>query len=86
MTPFGVITSEVRHSSDQAVAMVVDGRVEEGMRNYWAHFVQDSAADCPNEVAVPQAGDQLILVLEEMTVNLEAAANGGDEFDSEVDR
>lgn len=45
MTPFGVVTSEVKQRSDQAVAMVIDGRVER-MRNYWAAMVDaDGFAD-----------------------------------------
>lgn len=81
MTPFGVITSEVSHRSDQAVSMVVDGRIEEGiMRNYWAEFVKGSSKQTgPDEVAMPQAGDELILVLEEMSIDL-------DDFDKAVDK
>lgn len=45
MAPFGVVTSEVKHQSDQAVAMVIDGRVER-MRNYWSAMVDaDGFAD-----------------------------------------
>jgi hypothetical protein len=48
--------------------MVVDGRVDVGMRNYWAAFI-DNLVD--NEIALPQAGDELILVLEEVKMNLD---------------
>ncbi len=65
MAPFGVVVSETTHSSDQAVAMVVDGRVER-MRNYWAKQESEDA-----DVEVPQAGDELVLMLERIEMRLE---------------
>jgi hypothetical protein len=93
MTPFGVVSSDVSHCSDQQVAMVIDGRVE-CMRNYWASFVRDSASDDMvsmqnrrlqgnssaiggtgaadgNELAMPQPGDELILILESTTMDVD---------------
>jgi len=66
MAPFGVVAS--LNSSDQGMAMIVDGRVDVGMLNYWASFI-DNLVD--NEIALPQAGDELILVLEEVKMNLD---------------
>lgn len=68
MAPFGVVVSEVTHSSEQAVAMVVDGRVER-MRNYWARQESEDA-----DIEVPQPGDELILALERREVRLEPEA------------
>ena len=65
MAPFGVVVSETTHQSDQAVAMVVDGRVER-MRNYWA--VQNSE---DSDVEVPQSGDELVFVLDRQEMRLE---------------
>ena len=64
MAPFGVVVSETTHSSDQAVAMVVDGRVER-MRNYWA---KQGAED--EEIEMPQPGDELVFVLERREMRL----------------
>ncbi len=117
MTPFGVVASDTTQSSDQGVAMVVDGRLDGGMRNYWASFVPDAGRDdllsasaspgrrrnsrkkhaawvmgsnaAPNEVALPQPGDELILVLREVKVNLEASSEGFDDDEAlqdELDR
>lgn len=61
MTPFGVVVSEVTHRSDQAVAMVVDGRIEKGgVRNYWVD--EEDGKDDDNSSA-PQPGDELAFVL-----------------------
>jgi hypothetical protein len=76
MTPFGVVVSEVSHCSDQCAAMVVDGRVER-MRNYWA--AEDPEDN--NSVVMPQAGDELVLVLEHMEVKLDEKS-----WEEEVDR
>jgi len=110
MAPFGVVASDTAHASDQGVAIVVDGRLDGGMRNYWASFVTDAGSDdpllstssmqggplrrknrkkqaaapamgsstVPGEVALPQPGDELILILKEVKMNLQAAAEGLD--------
>jgi hypothetical protein len=65
MAPFGVVVSENMHSSDLAVAMIVDGRVER-MRNYW---VKQGSED--EDVEVPQAGDELIFMLERREMRLD---------------
>jgi hypothetical protein len=78
MAPFGVITSEVKHSSDQGVAMVVDGRVE-CMRNYWASFTADGLS-----LEMPQAGDELILVLERVAKDIELKADSS--LEKELDK
>jgi hypothetical protein len=44
MAPFGVVTSEVKHRSDQGVAMVIDGRVER-MRNYWVAMADGDGSE-----------------------------------------
>jgi len=77
MSPFGVVASEVTHSSDQGVAMVVDGRVE-CMRNYWASF--EGAED---ELDMPQPGNELILVLERVMVDVECRSAS---LEQELDR
>lgn len=68
MAPFGVVVSEATHGSEQAVAMVVDGRVER-MRNYWARQRSED-----EDVELPQPGDELVLALERREVRLEAEA------------
>jgi hypothetical protein len=85
MTPFGVVASDVSHSSDQAVAVVVDGRVQQ-VTNYWASLLGPSPPPASggggggrhrgphggNSVLdgedwrLPEAGDELILVLQRM--------------------
>lgn len=66
ITPFGVVSSETSHrgGEQQAVAMVVDGRVERGngLRNFWGQG--ESATTC--------AGDELILILERVPMNFGA--------------
>ena len=76
MAPFGVVVSETVHAPhDQAVAMVVDGRIER-MRNYWAEQLSED-----EEVQVPQAGDELVLVLERIEVRL-----GLEDLEAELER
>lgn len=108
MGPFGVVASETNQRSDQAVAIVVDGRSER-VRNYWAFLrgadgdrMHDDLVDALNErvgaahksrkvggtsapggadeLAMPQAGDELILVLEKVEMRL------GDSFASGTDK
>lgn len=109
MGPFGVVASETNQRSDQAVAMVVDGRLER-MRNYWAFLrgddgsssMHDDLVDALNErvgaarktkkvagtsapgsdeLAMPQAGDELILVLEKVEMRLAESFSGADDDD-----
>lgn len=71
MSPFGVVVSEVTHSSDQAVSMVVDGRVER-MRNYWAREDEHTG-----EIIMPEPGDELGFALRRMEVRESGAQAKG---------
>jgi hypothetical protein len=93
MTPFGVVVSDVSHSSDQAVAIVIDGRVEQAT-NHWVSLDGDSqgqqlpraglkrgrgaysSAVDGEDFVMPEAGDELILVLERME-KLALSVGGG---------
>jgi hypothetical protein len=93
MAPFGVVVSDVSHSSDQSVAIVIDGRVQQAT-NHWASLdggskgqqlpragskrgrgVYSAAVD-GEDLAMPEAGDELILVLERME-KLALSVGGG---------
>lgn len=80
MTPFGVVVSEVSHSSDQAVAMVVDGRVERGVRNYWGVRI---GGEHEGAVEMPQPGDELVLVLERVEKKLD---EGSHQWEKELEK
>lgn len=69
MSAFGVVVSEVTHAhhADQAVAMVVDGRVAKGgVRNYWVS--EDGDGD--EDDSTPQPGDELVFMLQKRELKL----------------
>jgi len=81
MTPFGVVASETNQQSDQAVAMVVDGRAER-MRNYWVEANNEEGG-----LHMPQPGDELILGLERVEMRLdEDIMNDSDAFEHEFEK
>lgn len=77
MAPFGVVVSETVHKSrrcsalkEQAIAMVVDGRIEKGgLRNFWASEISDPSV--ASGVDVPQAGDELVLMLDRVPMRVD---------------
>ncbi len=83
MTPFGVVASETNQRSDQAIAIVVDGRTER-VRNYWVRERFEQHGE--EGLDMPQPGDELILSLERVEMRVDEDLKSSEDFQHEFDK